>query len=233
MVSFILAQIQVGTESALPITTPQVAAPESFSLLSLIAKGGFIMIPIGILLLILIALFITKLLVINRALKGDSNFMNLVKTNLNSGNVDAAKSLAQANNTPVGLVIYKGIVRLGKPIKEIEMSMENTAKVELSKAERNMTYLSTIAAIAPMFGFLGTIFGVIKIFYNISLADNISIGLIAGGLYEKMITSAAGLVVGILAFIAHHLLVGRMDKLISEIELASAEFMDVITEPGK
>lgn len=233
MLHNIIAQIQVGTDSiAQPIVAAAAAPAPALSILDLIIKGGFIMVPIVLLSVLLVYLFVTRLLVVNKALKTDDHFVPMIKSHLQQGNIDAAKTLAQSNTTPVGIVLYKGIVRLGKPVKEIEMSMENAAKVELAKVETNMGYLSTIAAIAPMFGFLGTIFGVIKIFYNIALADNISIGLIAGGLYEKMITSAAGLVVGIMAFVAHHLILARIDKLIAKIELASAEFLDVITEPA-
>jgi biopolymer transport protein ExbB len=232
MLNFIIAQIEVATNAIATPVTPAAAAPPTLNILDLIIKGGVIMIPIALLSVLLVYVFVTRLLVVNKALATDANFVPMIKSQLQQGNVEAAKNLAQTNTTPVGIMLYKGIVRLGKPVKEIEMSMENSAKVELAKVEVNVNYLSTIAAIAPMFGFLGTIFGVIKIFYNIAIADNISIGLIAGGLYEKMITSAAGLVIGVMAFVAHHLLVARIDKLIAKLELASAEFLDVITEPA-
>jgi biopolymer transport protein ExbB len=159
--------------------------------------------------------------------------MNSIKDSMLNGNIDSAKTLAKNNPTPVGRVIEKGLNRLGKPMKEIESAMENTAKVELAKVEKNIGYLSTIAAIAPMFGFVGTIFGVITIFYNISLSGDFGIQTISAGLYQKMVTSAAGLIIGIMAFICHHLLANMIDKLIAKIELASMEFMDVLAEPSK
>lgn len=233
MLNSILLQLTVAADSiATPISSTVPAQPESLSILGLVAKGGIVMIPIGLLSLLLIYLFVERSMVVSKALKTDANFMNSIKDAVHQGNIDAAKTVAKNNSTPIGITILKGLNRIGKPIKEIEGAMENTAKVELSRIEKNMGYLSTIAAIAPMFGFLGTIFGVIKIFYNISLADNISIGLIAGGLYEKMITSAAGLVVGILAFVAHHLLVNRVDKLVSSIEESSVQFLDILSEPA-
>jgi biopolymer transport protein ExbB len=128
-------------------------------------------------------------------------------------------------------VVEKGIARIGKPIKEIESAMEGVGKLEVAKMEKNISILGIVAGIAPMFGFIGTISGVIKIFYNISLADNISIGLISGGLYEKMITSAAGLVVGVFSFVSYHYLNLMIDRTIYKIEASSIDFIDVLQDP--
>jgi biopolymer transport protein ExbB len=146
------------------------------------------------------------------------------------GNIDAARSLCKASGSPSAIMIDKGISRLGKSTKESESAMESVGKVEISKLERNTNILGVIAGIAPMFGFIGTISGVIKIFYNISLADNISIGLISGGLYEKMITSAAGWVVGVFSFICYHYLQASIDKVSFTMEKSALEFMDIINE---
>ena len=129
-------------------------------------------------------------------------------------------------------MVHKGLLRLGKPVKDIESAIENVGKLELYKMEKNLSLLGTIAGIAPMFGFLGTIFGVIKIFYNISLADNISIGLIAGGLYEKMISSGSGLVVGIIAYSAYHLFNGRIDSFALGIQKQVLDFVNIIQRPN-
>ena len=181
------------------LTTAATAAkqPQALNLLDLILKGGWVMVPIGILSVIAVFLMVERYITISRASKVDSGFMANIKAMLMDGKADAALSLCRSTNTPIARLLEKGIKRLGKPIKEIESAVENTGKLEIYKLEKNLSYLGIIAGIAPMFGFVGTISGVIKIFYNISLADNISIGLIAGGLYEKMITSAAGLIVGI------------------------------------
>jgi len=209
------------------------ATQPSMSLLDLIMKGGWVMIPIGILSVFTVYLTIERFITISRASKVDTNFMANVKTMLLDGKMDAALSMCRANNSPIARLLEKGIKRLGKPVKEIESAVENTGKLEIYKLEKNMSYLGIIAGIAPMLGFIGTISGVIKIFYNISLADNISIGLIAGGLYEKMITSAAGLLVGIIAHICFHYLNTMIDRVSFQLENTTVEFIDLIQEPTK
>lgn len=210
------------------------AAPQqSLNLLDLIVKGGWVMVPIGFLSVVAVFLMVERYITISRAGKVDSGFMANIKAMLMDGKADAALSLCRSTNTPIARLLEKGIKRLGKPIKEIESAVENTGKLEIYKLEKNLAYLGIIAGIAPMFGFVGTISGVIKIFYNISLADNISIGLIAGGLYEKMITSAAGLVVGIIAHIGFHLLNSMIDRVSFDLESTTVEFIDLIQEPTK
>ncbi|MEP7263138.1 MAG: MotA/TolQ/ExbB proton channel family protein [Bacteroidota bacterium] len=211
-------------------TTPQ---PESLSVLEFIFKGGPIMYPIALLSIIAIYIFIERFLVIRRASKIDQNFMNNIRDFMHSGNIESAKSLCKHTDSPIARLIEKGISRIGRPIKEIEDAIENTGKLEVHKLEKNLGILGIIAGIAPMFGFVGTIIGVIKIFYNISLADNISIGLIAGGLYEKMITSASGLIIGIFAYIGYHYLAILTDKVIFKIESNAVEFIDLLQEPAK
>jgi len=196
-------------------------------------KGGWVMIPIGILSVIAVYLMVERFITINRASKVDTGFMANIKAMLLDGKADSALSLCRSTNTPIARLLEKGIKRLGKPVKEIESAVENTGKLEIYKLEKNLSYLGIIAGIAPMFGFVGTISGVIKIFYNISLADNISIGLIAGGLYEKMITSAAGLIVGIIAHIGFHYLNTMIDRVSFQLESTTVEFIDLIQEPTK
>jgi biopolymer transport protein ExbB len=208
-------------------------APQSLNLFDLILKGGWVMIPIGILSVISVYLMVERFIVISRASKVDTSFMANIKAMLMDGKAEAALSLCRSTNTPIARLLEKGIKRLGKPVKEIESAVENTGKLEIYKLEKNLSYLGIIAGIAPMFGFVGTISGVIKIFYNISLADNISIGLIAGGLYEKMITSAAGLVVGIIAHIGFHYLNTMIDRVSFQLESTTVEFIDLIQEPTK
>lgn len=225
-----LATIFLQTLSNVVDTAAAAPKEDSLSLLQLIMKGGFIMIPVGILSIISIYVFIERFATIKRAGKVDSNLLNNVKDNLMKGNLDAARSVCKSSNTPASLMIEKGISRLGKSTKEIESAMESVGKLELAKLERNTGILGVIAGIAPMMGFIGTVSGVIKIFYNISLADNISIGLISGGLYEKMITSAAGLVVGVFSFICYHYLQAMIDKVSFVMEKSALEFMDIINE---
>jgi biopolymer transport protein ExbB len=130
-------------------------------------------------------------------------------------------------------MLQKGLLRIGRPIKDIEGAIENLGKLEVSKLEKNISILGIVAGIAPMLGFVGTILGVIKIFYNISLQDNISIGAISGGLYEKMITSATGLAIGILAYVGYHILNIMVDRVILRMETDAIEFVDLLDEPGR
>jgi biopolymer transport protein ExbB len=216
---------------ALPTTV--VPKQDTLSLLDLIMKGGLIMIPIGILSVLTIYFFFERYITIKKASKLDTNFMNSIKDFIHNGNVDAAKSLCKNTTSPAARMIEKGVGRIGKPIKEIEEAMESVGKLELNRLEKNLGVLSLIGRIAPIFGFIGTIAGVIKIFYDISLTDNISIGVISTGLYQKMITSASGLVVGLLAFISYYILNSMLDKTINKMETASVEFIDLLQEPTK
>lgn len=205
----------------------------TLSLLDLIMKGGFVMIPMGILSILTIYFFFERFMVISKASKMDKNFMNNIKDYIHNGNMDAAKALCKSTTAPAARMIEKGITRVGKPMKEIEESMEAVGKLEINRMEKNLSVLSLIGRIGPIFGFIGTIAGVIKIFYDISLTDNISIGVISTGLYQKMITSASGLVVGLLAFIGYYILNAMLDKTINKMEMASVEFIDLLHGPTK
>jgi biopolymer transport protein ExbB len=233
----IFLQAVVGTDSlAQPLAQAASDTAEkvdTLSLWSLVQKGGWIMIPIGILSIVTVYIFIERFIVLARASKNPENLMNNVRDQIHSGNIQSALMLTKSNNTPDARMLEKGIMRIGQPLEEIEKSMEGVGKKELGRIEKNIAVLSVIAGVAPMFGFVGTILGVIKIFYNIALADNISIGLIAGGLYEKMITSAAGLIVGILAFVLYHWLNFTVDKIARRMEVTSLDFIDMLHEPAK
>jgi len=222
-------------DSAGKIATTPVVAPthDSLSVLDLIMKGGLIMIPMALLSILTIYFFFERFITINKASKLERNFMNSIKDYIHNGNTVAAKALCSNSHSPAARMIEKGISRIGKPIKEIEQAMENVGKLELNKLEKNTNVLSLIGRIAPILGFVGTIAGVIKIFYDISLTDNISIGVISGGLYQKMITSASGLVIGLLAFIGYYILNAMINKTINKMETASVEFMDMLEEPTK
>ncbi len=219
--------------SQMPIQDAAAKQEAHLSLLDLIIKGGWIMLPIGILSVLTIYYFIERLMVISKASKLDKNFINNIKDYITNGNMDAAKILCKSTASPAARMIEKGITRIGKPIKEIEEAMDNIGKLEINRMEKNLSILSLIGRIAPIFGFVGTIAGVIKIFYDISLTDNISIGVISTGLYQKMITSASGLVVGLIAFIAYYVLNGMLDKTINKMETAAVEFLDILHGPGK
>lgn len=209
------------------------AAPEQLNLLQLIMKGGWVMYPILILSIMAFYIFFERYFTLRKAIKDESSLMLQVRELIKQGNLNAALSLCKQSNTPISRMLQKGLLRIGKPIKEIEGAIENVGKIEVAKLEKNISILGIVAGIAPMFGFVGTISGVIKIFYNISLSDNISMGSIAGGLYEKMITSAAGLIVGILAYIGHHILNLMVDRIILKLETESIDFIDLLEEPSK
>lgn len=206
---------------------------DTLSLLDLIMKGGIIMIPMGILSILTLYFFFERFMTISKASKLDANFMNNIKDYVHNGNMDAAKALCKSTSAPAARMIEKGVSRIGKPIKEIEEAMEGVGKLEINRLEKHLSVLSLIGRIAPIFGFIGTILGVIKIFYDISLTDNISIGVISGGLYQKMITSASGLAIGLIAFIGYYILNAMLDRTINKMETASVEFIDLLHGPMK
>ncbi len=222
------------TDTIVTAAAPAAAAlPEKLNLLDLIIKGGWVMIPIGILSIIGVYIFFERYFTIRKASKDESKLMSQVREQIIAGNLPMAQSLCKNSDTPIARMLQKGLQRVGKPIKEIEGAIENVGKLEVSKLENNLSILGIIAGIAPMLGFVGTISGVIKIFYNISLSDNISIGLIAGGLYEKMITSASGLIIGIIAYVGHHVLNIMVEKVILKMETDAIDFIDLLEEPTR
>lgn len=234
----LLLQIQQGAistlDSAVGATAPLgTATEESMSLWAMASKGGPILIPIAILSLLAFYIFFERLFVINRFSKLDTNFMNQIRDQVHQGNIQAARSLCKATDNPIARMIEKGISRLGKPVRDIENAIENQGKLEIFTMEKNLGFLGTIAGIAPMFGFLGTIFGVIKIFYQISLQNSLEIDTISGGLYVKMISSAMGLLVGMIAYSCYHYLVHRVDRVINKMELNAVQFIDLLEEPSK
>jgi biopolymer transport protein ExbB len=199
----------------------------------LLIKGGWVMLPIGILLVLALVIFFERYFTIRKASKDDSNLTVQVRASILSGNLESAKALCRNSNTPLGRMLQKGLLRIGRPIKDIEGAIENVGKLEVSKLEKNIGILGIVAGIAPMFGFLGTIIGVIRIFFDISTTDNFSISTISGGLYVKMITSAAGLFVGMLAYVGYHILNMMVDKVILKLETDAIEFIDLLEEPSK
>jgi biopolymer transport protein ExbB len=205
----------------------------SISLIELLKLGGWVMVPLVLLFVITIFVFFERLIAIRKASTIDSNFMNIIRDHIVTGNVTAARSFAKNTNNPVARIIDKGIQRIGKPIDNIEKSMENVGKLELFNMERNLSVLSLIAGIAPMFGFLGTIVGMFELFYRLAAGSDFSIQTMANGIYTKMITSATGLIIGLLAYVAHNYLSTQVDKTANKMEASSAEFIDVLQEPTR
>lgn len=201
------------------------------SLFSLLQKGGWIMYPLYLLLVVAIYVFIERVLAIKKAGAIDPKFMMIVRDNILSGNLTAAKSFAKNTPNPVAKMIEKGMMRIGKPLDAIEKSMENVGKLEMYSMEKNLNILSLIAGIAPMFGFLGTIVGMVQLFYGIASTGEYTLSNIAGGIYVKMITSATGLIIGLIAYIGHNYLSTQIDKTANKMETASADFLDILQEP--
>ncbi len=225
----------VDTASAMAQMPLAADAPKqaSLSLLDLIMKGGLIMIPMGLLSCITIYFFFERYMTYKKSSQLDPNFLNSVKDFVHSGNLDAAKALCRNTASPAARMVERGVSRIGKPTKELEEAMEGVGKLEINRLEKNLSVLSLVGRIGPILGFIGTIAGVIKIFYDISLTDNISIGVISTGLYQKMITSASGLVVGLMAFIGYFILNAMLDKIINKMETTSVEFMDIVEGQSK
>ncbi len=210
-----------------------VVASEKISLITLLEKGGWIMYPLYLLLIAAIFVFVERVIAIRKASTIDVNFMNIVRDHILNGNVQAARSMTKNTENPVAKMIDKGIQRIGKPIDAIEKSMENVGKLEMYKMEKNLSILSLIAGIAPMFGFLGTIIGMVQLFYGIASTGEYTLNTIAGGIYTKMITSATGLIIGLIAYVGHNYLSTQIDKTANKMEAASADFIDVLQEPLK
>ncbi|MBN9381388.1 MAG: MotA/TolQ/ExbB proton channel family protein [Chitinophagaceae bacterium] len=213
---------------AATITTPQ-----KENLWDILSKGGILMIPLALLLVIAIFVFFERYMAIKKASRLDDNFMSIIRDHIVTGNLTAARSLAKNTPTAVARIIDKGLQRVGKDIPAIERSMENVARLELYKMERNVSILSVVGYIAPLFGFLGTIFGMFQLFYNISSTGEYSISNIAGGIYVKMISSASGLIIGIVAYVGYRYLNSQIDKTTHKMEAASNEFIDILQEPTR
>lgn len=210
------------------ITAPQ----EKISVLYLLKEGGVLMIPLLICSVLLVYIFVERLLVIRKAAEVEPNFMARVREQVVAGNLQGAKTLSKNTQGPVARMIDKGLSRVGKPIDHIEKSMESAGKLEVYQLEKNLSILSTIAGIAPMFGFLGTIAGMIILFFNIQ-HQGFSLENIAGGIYTKMVTSAVGLIIGLLAYVAYNYLNAQINKSVNRMEAAAVEFLDILQEPGK
>ncbi|MBX2930519.1 MAG: MotA/TolQ/ExbB proton channel family protein [Chitinophagaceae bacterium] len=223
--------LQIATDTAHTLQNG-VNAAEKISMIDLLNKGGWIMYPLYVLFIVTIFVFTERFLAIRKAGKIEDNFMSIIRDNIVTGNISAARNLAKNTANPAAKMIDKGLQRIGKPIDAIEKSMENVGKLEVYKMERNISILSLIAGIAPMFGFLGTIVGMIQLFYNIN-NSGFELNTIAGGIYVKMVTSAAGLIIGLIAYLAYSFLSTQIDKTVYKMEAASSEFVDVLQEPTK
>ena len=221
-----LAKAPVAAAAATPAV-----APQSIGLLDLLIQGGYMMIPLYLLFVLAIFIFIQKFIVIKKASKTPSHLMDQVKLLVQNGQVEKAKMLCAGDLTPVAKMIEKGISRIGSPLKNIEVAIENVGKIEIYKLEKNLGVLATISGAAPMIGFLGTVTGMIQAFIAIAQEDGmVSPKLLSSGIYEAMITTAAGLVVGIVAYLGYNYLVTQVSKLVHHMEYTSIEFIDLLQD---
>ncbi|MEI2675053.1 MAG: MotA/TolQ/ExbB proton channel family protein [Chitinophagaceae bacterium] len=180
----------------------------------------------------MIFLYFERYLTIRKAAKGDPKFMLNIRDYISGGNLDAAKMLCKNTDTPIARMIEKGIMRLGSPLKNIEVAVENVGKLELYKMEKNLAAIAMISGVGPMLGFLGTVTGMIQAFYIMSQSDQISPKVLSGGIYEAMVTTVAGLIVGIIANVAYNSLIALVEKMIYKMEATTVEFVDLLQEPA-
>ena len=227
-----LLQIATDTlQNATNVATGGHTAPSG--LFELLKRGGWIMIPLAAMLLYAVYVFAERTIAIRNAGKIDNNFMNIIRDNIVSGNITAARNFAKNNNTPVARIVDKGIQRIGKPIDSIEKSMDNVGTLEMYKLEKNLGGLSVVAKAAPIFGFVGTLVGLMQLFSKINSSNEFEISTIAGGIYTKLITSITGLVIGLAAYLAYSYLNTQIDKTSNKMEAASSDLLDILQEPTR
>lgn len=228
-----LLQIDSSLTDTAASTIQTMQTAEELRFIDLLFKGGWVMIPLALLAFMGLVIFVERYITIRKASKDEMNLMQQVKGSIQSGRLESAIAICRNSNTPLGRMLQKGLLRIGRPIKDIEGAIENVGKLEVSKLEKNISILGIIAGIAPMLGFVGTIIGVITIFHEVSVKGIIEIGTISGGLYMKMITSATGLIIGIIAYVLYHILNIMVDRIILKMETDAIEFIDLLEEPGK
>ncbi len=215
-------------------TIPEVVMENSIQVFELAKSGGWIMIVLALMLAFALYLFIERLVVLVKATKEDKTFMNRIRDYIKEGKIDSAIKLCRREDTPSAHMIEKGITRIGRPMQDVQVAIENVGNLEISKLEKGLVLMATIAAGAPMLGFLGTVLGMIQTFYN--MAQNasgvIEIAALSDGMYQAMVTTVGGLIVGILAMFAYNLLVSRIDRVVRQLESRTMEFMDLLNEPA-
>lgn len=227
--------IQEGAAEVVMTAGEVIASPETeeikLNILELATKGGWLMIPILLLLFVAIAIFIERLLVIHKVAKEESSFMDRIKDYIHDGKIDSALKLCRSTNTPYSRMVEKGISRLGRPMNDILVSIENVGEIEVAKLEKGFPWVATTAAAAPMIGFLGTVTGMVQAFFDMANAGaNVDVSLLSSGIYQALVTTVAGLFVGIIALLAYNYLVSRVNSVITKMETRSMEFMDMLYE---
>jgi biopolymer transport protein ExbB len=209
------------------------AASKEMHLWDVLKSGGPLMIPLGLMFVAVVFFFFERNIAIRKAAKVDQNFMMIIRDHIVNGNISAARGMTRNTNHPVARIIDKGLQRIGKPIEAIERSMENVAQLEMYNLERNLSVLSVISRAAPIFGFVGTLAGLMQLFFDINSTGEFVLNTIAGGLYVKLVTSISGLLIGLMAFLSYSYLLTQIDKTANKMEVAAADFLDILQEPTK
>lgn len=208
-------------------------ATQELSVWELTLAGGIIMIPLAILSVISIYILIERFLAINAAAKEDKTFMKRIKDYIHDGEIESAMNLCKKSDTPYSRLIMKGITRIGRPMNDVLVAIENTGNMEITALGKGLNWLATTAAGAPMLGFLGTVTGMVRAFFALASAgNNANIAVLASGIYEALVTTVAGLIVGIIALFAYNFLVSRLNKVMNQLEAKTMEFMDLLNEPA-
>lgn len=227
--------LQTDSAALLDTLASAASAPERITLWDMALKGGWIMLVLVLLLVLAVYIFIERYLTLKGALKGqeDEQFMENIRQYVHEGNVDAARKLSKETNTPLGRMIDKGFSRLGRPLPDIQAAIENEGQLEVARLEKRVSYVATVASLGPMIGFLGTVTGMITAFQDMAYAgNNIDISLLSTGIYEAMVTTVGGLIVGIICYFLNNLLVSSINKVVFELEVRANEFMDLLHEPA-
>ena len=220
-----------SVSGAAPILTPVEGAPQ-MNLWDMTLKGGWIMGVLALLSIICFYIFFERLAVIRKAAREDPLFMERIRDYIRNGEIKSAVNFCRVTNTPSSRMMEKGITRMGRPIADVQAAIENTGNIEVAKLENGLPIMATIAGGAPMLGFLGTVTGMVRAFWEMANAgNNIDISLLSGGIYEAMITTVGGLVVGIAAMFAYNYVVTRVDKVVNQMEARTMMFMDLLNEP--
>jgi len=227
----ILSILQIVTTEATSVST---IGTREETFLSLAMKGGWVMLPIILLSFVAIYIFGERYFVIKKVQKIDINFMNRIRDYIMDGKIDSARALCQSSDNPVARMIEKGISRIGRPLNDVHAAIENVGRLEIYKLEKGLPTLASVAGGAPMIGFLGTVIGMVQSFIAMSASgNNINVSVLSTGIYTALITTVAGLIVGIIAYFAYNILVAKVEKVVNTLEASTTEFMDLLNEPVK
>ena len=231
----LLAQVAVQVTDSLNSAASAAALPaKEMNLLDMAAKGGWIMIVLAVLSVVCVYIFFERIFVLRRAAREDPHFMERIKDYLHSGEIKAAVSYCKGTDTPSARMIEKGISRIGRPVSDVQAAIENVGNLEVAKLEKGLPVMATISSGAPMLGFLGTVTGMVRAFWEMANAgNNIDITLLSGGIYEAMITTVGGLIVGIVAMFAYNYLVTLVGRVVNKLEASTLAFMDLLDEPAQ